>query len=154
LYLIAIYLYPENRWRRQKTSPYSATMENTKKGAKPTLGRSIQGAALIVQAPARIAGSSRRLSTTGRDADIAEVHARLDRIANDLAALKRDNDLAALKRDNDLAALKRDVVDLKNRSRRPRRKGRLDGNQLELPLDTWSAEQPVNVGKPDEKDHP
>jgi hypothetical protein len=106
-------------------------MENTKKGAKPTLGRSIQGAALIVQAPARIAGSSRRLSTTARDADIAEIRDRLDRIANDLAALEKD------------------MANLKSRLPRPRKRRRVDANQLELAFDTCSssAEQPIKARK-------
>jgi hypothetical protein len=109
-------------------------MEKTKKGAQSVRGRSIQAAALI-EAPAPIVGFSRRLSTTGRDADIAEIRDRLDRVATDLAALKRD------------------VVDLKSRSRRPRKKGRSDANQLKLLFDARSASpDPISGGKPDEKE--
>jgi hypothetical protein len=102
------------------------------KGAKSVHGRSIQ-AAVLVPAQARIAGCSRCLSTTGRD--IAQVDARLDRMANDLAALQRE------------------VVGPKRQSARPRRRARHDANQLGLLSDARLASpDPISGGKPDEKE--
>jgi hypothetical protein len=105
-------------------------MDKTKKGEKPTIRKMIRGAAAVPTA-VRITGSSLLLSPAQRGADIGQVHRRLDRFADDLAALKRE------------------VVDLKRRSRRPRRKGQRDPSQLELVFDTCSAsaEQLINARK-------